>query len=84
MSLKINNFDDIFLIVIHRYGVSFISVVVAAMYVSGSVGFFSLKVVTDFHSLNGGIHRDIPYHEHILIPLASVFNSDIVLLCKSE
>ena len=74
----------IFFIAIHRYGVAFISVVIAAMYVSDSVGFHSLEVVTDFHSLTGGIHGEISYHEHILIPFASFIGSGFVLQCKSE
>ena len=74
----------IFFFMVHSYGVAFISVVIAAVYVSDSVSFRSLEVLNDFHSLNGGIHRDVPYYGHTLIPFASVFGSDFILLCKSE
>lgn len=38
----------IFLIMIHSFGVAFISVIIAAMYVSDFVGFHSLEVETIF------------------------------------
>ena len=51
---------------IHSYGVAFISVVIAAMYVLNSIHW---TLLTDFHSLNGGILRDIPYFKQNPHPL---------------
>lgn len=67
-------FNDI--IILHRYGVAFISVVVAAMCVSDCS--HSLEVLIDLHSLNGGSSQrwcstsSSTYHPHPFFPVSLV------------
>ena len=75
----------------HRYGIAFISVVIAAMYVFFLIHFFYWKICNRFfffHSLNGGRYITTRKIFSIVswtsIPFASFFGSNIILLFTSE